>query len=389
MLSGEYQYIQLKKIFFGKKMTEVLQELMTQMSARSIFVIISQHLVDQTDVLAQLRSIMGDRHLEVYTKIHAQTPRIDVIAATDAARRVNVDLILTIGGGSMTDAGKMVMLCLSNNITKAEELDRLRPILDYKGGLIIPKIQPANIPLVCIPTTLAAAEYSNIAGVTDTVRHLKETFKDESMCPSFVILDPWLSANTPEWLFLSTGIRALDHAVETLCSTKPTPISDATSIHALKLLAKYLPALKNDASNIEARGQCQVAAWLSMTGIQSGVPVGASHAIGHELGGTAGVPHGYTSCIMLPHVLRFNESVNSDKQKLISEAFGELDQPAADIIADFIKNLGLPSRLRDVNVRKEILDEIAEKTMVDPWIYSNPRQIKSAKDICLLLEEAW
>ncbi len=142
--------------------------------------------------------------------------------------------------------------------------------------------------------------------------------------------------HTPEWLFLSTGIRAVDHAVEDICSVNGQPIAEGASYHALRLLGRGLPAVKAEPANLEARLDCQIGAWMSMVGSQTGVSKGASHGIGHVLGGTADVPHGYTSCVMLPHVLRFNHPVNADKQARVSEALGRPDEPAAEVVAGLI-----------------------------------------------------
>ena len=116
---------------------------------------------------------------------------------------------------------------------------------------------------------------------------------------------------------------------------------------------------------------------------------GASHGIGHVLGGTAHVPHGYTSCVMLPHVLRFNEPVNAERQAWVSEALGRPGEPAADAVAALIAGLGLPGRLRDVGVRQDQLDQIAEESMHDRWIHTNPRKIDGAATIRSLLDAAW
>ncbi len=134
--------------------------------------------------------------------------------------------------------------------------------------------------------------------------------------------------------------------------------------------------MKADRKDLDARLECQLGAWMSMIGSQTGVPKGASHGIGHVLGGTAHVPHGYTSCVMLPHVLRFNLEVNADRQALVSDALGDRDAPAADLVAGLIADLGLPSRLRDVGVKEEQLDRIAELSMHDRWIHTNPRKIE-------------
>lgn len=166
-------------------------------------------------------------------------------------------------------------------------------------------------------------------------------------------------------------------------------MANATSLHALRLFGQNLYEIKKDSSKINARMNCQIATWLSMVGVQSHVHMGASHATGHELGGTIGVPHGYTSCIMLPHVLRFNEVVNADKQNLIAEALGETNISAADAIGALIAKLGMPTRLRDVGVKQEDLHQIANNSMSDPWIYSNPRKISNAETIYEILLQAW
>jgi maleylacetate reductase len=240
-----------------------------------------------------------------------------------------------------------------------------------------------------VPTTLSAGEYTASAGCTDTVRHVKESFGHPLAVPLAVILDPGISRHTPEWLFLSTGIRAVDHAVEDICSVDAQPFSEGASCQALRLLGRGLPAVKADPADLDARLDCQLGAWMSMIGSQTGVSKGASHGIGHVLGGTAGVPHGYTSCIMLPHVLRFNHSVNAERQTLVSAALGHPDEPAAEIVAALISGLGLPSRLRDVDVREDQLDTIAANAMHDRWVHTNPRKIDGPAVVRSLLDAAW
>jgi maleylacetate reductase len=119
------------------------------------------------------------------------------------------------------------------------------------------------------------------------------------------------------------------------------------------------------------------------------VPKGASHGIGHVLGGTAGVPHGYTSCVMLPHVLRFNQPVNAARQALVAEALGQPGAEAADAVAALIAELGLPATLRAVGVRADQLDAIAEGAMHDRWVHTNPRRIDGPATVRTLLDAAW
>jgi maleylacetate reductase len=360
-----------------------------RLEARAVYVLASGTLARDTDVVTTVRRVLGNRCAGVSAKIGAHTPRSDVVEAANAAREASADLLLTVGGGSVTDAAKMVGICLGNDVTEPSGLDHYRAVISSDGSVKRPPVNAPGVRFIAIPTTLSAGEFNASAGCTDTARHVKESFAHPLMTPRSVVLDPAVTAHTPEWLWLSTGIRAVDHAVEDLCSINAQPMSDAASIHALRLLGKGLRAVKADPSDTAARLDCQLGAWMSMVGAQTGVAKGASHGIGHVLGGTAGVPHGYTSCVMLPHVLRFNHEVNAERQAMVSEAFDEPDTLAADVVAKLIADLGLPGRLRDVGVKPEQLDEIAEHSMHDRWVHTNPRKIDGPATVRTLLDAAW
>jgi len=389
MLSGAYRFPAMEGVIFGRSFVKALAQEVDRLDARAVFVLASGTLARTTDTIDRLRQVLGNRIAGVCAKIGAHTPRNDVVAAANAAREVGADLLVTVGGGSVTDAAKMVGLCLGNGVTEPAQLDNLRARIAADGTTQRPPVEPPGARMIAIPTTLSAGEFSAGAGCTDTARHIKESYSHPLMIPRTVILDPDSSTHTPEWLFLSTGIRAVDHAVEDICSVNGQPISEGAAYHALLLLGKGLPAVKSDPADLDARLDCQIGAWMSMVGSQTGVNKGASHGIGHVLGGTAGVPHGYTSCVMLPHVLRFNHSVNSEKQVRVSEALGRPEEPAADAVARLIAGLGLPTRLRDVGIKQDQLDLIAENSIHDRWIHTNPRKIEGPAVIRTLLDAAW
>jgi maleylacetate reductase len=389
MLSGAYQFPQMDRVVFGTPHLDALAQEIDRLEARAVFVLASGTLSRETDLVERLRQMLGNRFAGLCAKIGTHTPRPDVIAAANMARDTGADLLVTLGGGSVTDAAKMVALCLGNGMTAPEQLDALRVRIAADGTIRRPAVSPPGLRMIAIPTTLSAGEFSASAGCTDTIRHVKESFAHPQMIPRAVILDPAASLPTPEWLFLSTGIRAVDHAAEDICSVDGQPISEASAFQALRLLGRGLPAVKADPAKLEARLDCQLGAWLSMVGSQTGVSKGASHGIGHVLGGTAGVPHGYTSCVMLPHVLRFNYGVTADRQARVSEALGHPHEPAADAVAALIAGLGLPTRLRDVEVREDQLDLIAENAMHDRWIHTNPRKIDGPAVVRALLDAAW
>jgi maleylacetate reductase len=389
MQTGTYRYPPMDRVVYGRPFVEAVIAEVDRLEGRAVFLLASGTLARTTDAVDRLRQALGNRFAGLCAKIGAHTPRDDCVSAANQARAAGADLLVTLGGGSVTDAAKIVALCLGNGITEPAQLDRLRATTAADGTTRRPPVEAPTPRSLAVPTTLSAGEYTASAGCTDTLRHVKESFGHPLVMPLAVVLDPAVSKHTPQWLFLSTGIRAVDHAVEDICSVDSQPFSEGTSCQALRLLGRGLPAVKADPDNLDARLDCQLGAWMSMIGSQTGVSKGASHGIGHVLGGTAGVPHGYTSCVMLPHVLRFNHPVNAERQALVSAALGLPGEPAAEVVADLIKGLGLPTRLRDVDVEPEQLDTIAEHAMHDRWVHTNPRKIDGPAIVRTLLDAAW
>jgi maleylacetate reductase len=394
MQTGTYRYPNMDRVSYGLPFAGALAQARERHDARRVFAMVGGTLSRTTSFVDEVRGALGNHLVGIFADMPAHTPRTAVLAATAQARAAGADLLVTLGGGSVTDAAKMVGMCLANDVSSAAQLDALRAITGPDGVTRRPPTKAGTVRTISIPTTLSAGEFSSFAGCTDTQPSdggapRKESYASATMIPDTVILDPAVTVHTPEWLWRSTGIRAVDHAVEDICSTNSGPLSDGASLHALRLLDRGLRGCKRDPNDLAARLDCQLGAWLSMAGSQNGVTKGASHGIGHVLGGTAGVPHGYTSCVMLPHVLRFNAPVNSGRQAWVADALGAPQKSAADAVADLIASLGLPQRLRDVGITRDQLDIIAEGSMHDRMVHTNPRRIDGPAVVRALLEAAW
>ncbi len=383
-----YTYPLLERVRWGDPFDQAVAEEADRLGAARVFLMAGGTLSRETDWPDRLEKALGGRLVGRWTRMGAHSPRGDVVDCANAARDAGADLIITLGGGSVTDAGKMVRLCLANAVTEPGQLDAFVNRMEA-GRRIQAAMQPPAPAQICIPITLSAGEFSATAGCTDTVRNLKQSFAHPRMFASAVILDPAVTVNTPEWLFLSTGIRAVDHAVEDICSSNGHEFAEGASLQALRLLTPGLRGVKRDARDMQARQDCLLGAWMSMMGSQSGVMKGASHGIGHALGGTAGMPHGYTSCVMLPTVLRFNHPVNAAKQALVAEAMGQPRRPAADCVQQLVADLGLPTRLRDAGMQRDQLDAVAAASMHDRFIPTNPRPLPDAASVRTLLDMAW
>ncbi len=370
MHTGRVVFGAMDEVVFGRPAAEAVAAQMDRLGAGRAFLMVSGTLNRHTDEIDKLRTRLGSRYAATFDAMPPHTPRDAVIAAAGLARACNADLIVTVGGGSITDGAKAVQLCLANNIRSVEGIDAIRAV---KGAA--PAMNAPSVRQISVPTTIAGGEFSAMAGVTNPATKVKETVRHPLVIPRAAILDPAITVHTPEWLFLSTGIRAVDHCVEGLCSREAHPYADAQALKGLSMLTAALPRVKADGNDLDARMDCQIGTWLSMGSLSSGVPMGASHGIGYVLGAAYDVPHGYTSCVMLPSVMRWNKPANADRQALVSSAMGHASEDAGDVLDAFIRGLGLPRSLQDVRIGPEHFDRIAEQAMATPWIPRNPRKI--------------
>jgi maleylacetate reductase len=380
---GRVVFGAMEEVVFGRPASEAVVEQMDRLGATRAFLMVSGTLNRETDEIEKIRRALGARYAATFDAMPAHTPRAAVIAAADQARAAKADLIVTVGGGSITDGAKAVQLCLANDIRTVEGIDRIRAV---KGAP--PPMNAPPVRQISAPTTIAGGDFSPSAGVTNEATKVKEMVRHPLAIPRAVILDPALGSHTPEWLWLSTGIRAVDHCVEGICSGQSHPYADAQTLKGLSLLTQALPRVKADGSDLDARMNCQIGTWLSMGGLSSGVPMGASHGIGYVLGAEFGVPHGYTSCVMLPFVMRWNKSVNAERQALVSAAMGHPGEDAGDVLDNFIRGLGMPRSLREVKVGPESFDRIAQQAMATPWVPRNPRKIEGPAQVREILDLA-
>jgi maleylacetate reductase len=385
---GIYQNFAIDRVIYGKPAAVTLAAEAERLGAKRVFLIVSRTLDRETSWAADMRTALGDRYAGSFDGMPSHTPRQSVLEATENARDANADLVVTFGGGSGTDAGKMVRLALKHDIRTIEDFDRFVVRVAADGSRTILDYEPPDVPQIAIPTTLSGGDFNPVAGATDTRTMLKELYRHPKLVPAVIILDPAVTVRTPQWLWLSSGIRALDHAVETVCATAADARSMQEAISAIGLLARALPRTHQDPGDLGARMDAQLAVWLSMEHNRFGISMGASHGIGHVLGGTCNVPHGYTSCVMLPAVLRYNESANADRQAMISDAFGRPGEPAWRVVHEFVAGLGLPRGLGAVGVTEDMYETVAKAAMLDHYLHTNPRPIHGVDEIMDILRMA-
>ena len=386
--TGVFNYLELDSVHFGTPAAEALQAEAGQRGAQRIVVVTSKSLNRKTDAVAAALSRIQPQVVGLFDDCVEHTPRESVIAVADLVRGARADLIVSIGGGTVIDTVKVALVALAENLTRTDQLGDWHMRVAPDGSRVTPQPRTPPCRQIAVPTTLSGAEFSDLGGSTDLRHGTKQGYTGPFIGPAAVILDPRITVHTPDRLWLSTGVRAVDHAVEALCSINAQPLIDATSVRALALLGRSLKRYVNAPDDLAARLDGQLGAWLAATSIRR-TEYGASHGLGHALGADAGVPHGITSCVLLPTVMRHNAAVCARQMAEIATALGDAHRPAADQVEELIANLGLPNRLSQLGIGHDRLAVIAQKGMANPWVHTNPRKIGSAADLEALLNQAW
>lgn len=284
---------------------------------------------------------------------------------------------------------------MANDAKTFDDLQRLHDAAQAGKRITAP-----TVPIVCIPTSLSGGEYNDRGGGSNDHNHRKYSFAGPTSGPKLVILDPELTKTTPDHWWLSTGVRAVDHCVEAVCSLQSTTDSDQDACAGLKLLVPGLLRCRKDANDLEARFSCQMGVVESLKAVNlSAVPMGASHAIGHHLG-PLGVGHGETSCILLPAVCKYNQKVNSelqDKVKDVLTSDSEVravlkdaglaeDADLGGVLDAIFRALGMPRTLKEFEIGDDKLDMLAENSLTDRWIGTNPRPLTEKRQVIEILE---
>ena len=324
MTDGTHTFLPTERVHFG---AGSIERLVDEARPRGrAFVVTGRSLNEKTDLVRRVEALLGDKHAGTFAGMGEHTPGSAVEAAAGEAEAAGADLLVSVGGGSVVDG------------TKAAARQ-----LGY----------PAQ---VAVPTTLSGAEWAHRVGVTDEAAGRKGGFADPGAVPPVVILDPEFTVPTPETLWLSTGIRALDHAVEGFLYGGPHPITDVTGLEGARRLVAYLPRSREEPGDVEVRSELQVAAWLAYFGPLN-TPMGLSHELGRTIGATYHVPHGVTSCVILaPSLQAAKATTHGDRWTALSNALGG---DPADRVAALVGELGLPGRLREVGVPKGDLEALA------------------------------
>ncbi len=308
-------------------------------------------------------------------------------AAIAYCREVGADSIVSLGGGSSIDAAKLALVALSNGGSAVENMGLMR-------------LDKPLLPHVAIPTTHGTgSEVTLGAVITNSQLHRKFFVADFHLIPKVAILDPTLVTGLPKAVTIGTGLDALTHAIEGLATPGANPLTTATGLQAVRLIAEHLPRVVADGGDLEARQGMLVAATLA--GITLGPGLGVAHAFAHTVGTLFGVHHGTGCGIGLLQAMRFNRAHASRALAQVATALGvdtrgmndlEATDAAAAAVEALMKKIGAPMKLTDLGLEREPLlariGEIIGGTMSDLNCGSNPRPVNDPNAVAALVTAA-
>ncbi|MBI3078848.1 MAG: iron-containing alcohol dehydrogenase, partial [Deltaproteobacteria bacterium] len=317
-------------------------------------------------------------------------PVSTVEEAARAAREAGADALMSVGGGSAIDTAKGVAALLA----EGGPLSRFRTRFTPPDRKETPPLPAPKLPHLAIPTTLSGGEYSYSAALTEAGG--KFLIADPKLAPRVVLLDPVAAATCPPRLLAASGMNALAHCVEALYSLHHQPIGDALCMAGVERLAAWLPRAVEHPDDLEARGEVQMGACLAGLGVYSAW-TGIHHAIVHVVGGRSGVPHAMIHAVVLPYAMRYNLDVTTPTQARIARAMGAAEgrdeaataRAAPEMVLEMSRRMGLPRRLRELGIPREMLPLMAEDALGDFSVYTNPKPITSASQVHEVLEAAW
>ena len=302
----------------------------------------------------------------LFSKIKANPTGENVEAGVDDYKQNGHDGVIALGGGSALDAAKAVALMVGQD----------RPIWDFEdvGDNWTRVNVEAMSPVVAVPTTAGTgSEVGRASVITDQAQHIKKIIFHPNMLPAQVILDPDLTVGLPKGVTAATGMDALSHNLEALCSPFYHPMAEGIAVEGIRLVQEYLPRAVTDGTDIEARTQMLVCSSMGATAFQKGL--GAMHALAHPLGALYDAHHGMLNAILMPYVLKANKNSIEERINRLTRYMG-LAETGFDSFLNWVlairEELAIPHSLATIGIDDAKSETVGKMAVEDPSAGGNP-----------------
>ncbi|TMM49578.1 iron-containing alcohol dehydrogenase [Sulfitobacter sabulilitoris] len=335
--------------------------------------------------IASLRA--AGHAVTIFDAVEADPSRATLMAAVEAGRAAGVTGVLGFGGGSSQDVAKLAALLLGSG----EDLDEAWGVAQAKGP---------RLPLVLVPTTAGTGSEVTPVSIITVGAEEKRGVSSPVILPDIAVLDAELTMGLPAAITAATGVDAMVHAIEAYASRNANnnPMSKLLAREALRLLGANIETAVAQGGDRNAREAMLLGSMLAGQAFANS-PVAAVHALAYPIGGTFHIPHGLSNALVLPHVLRFNApDAGALYAEIAADAFphlagveGSQARTVAfiDALADLARRLGLPPRLRDVDIPKDAIGKMASDAMLQGRLLVNNPRALSERDARAIYEAAW
>ncbi|WP_421234634.1 L-threonine dehydrogenase [Aeromonas enteropelogenes] len=334
--------------------------------------IVTDKILNQIGVVTKLTALLAQNGIDsvVFDETKPNPTTSNVEAGLAMIKANGCDCVISLGGGSPHDCAKGIALVAANGGN----------IKDYEG---VDRSAKPQLPLIAINTTAGtASEMTRFCIITDEARHVKMAIIDKHVTPLMSVNDPELMLAKPAGLTAATGMDALTHAIEAYVSTIATPVTDASAVMAIQLIAKHLRTSVNQGDDLHAREQMAYAQFLAGMAFNN-ASLGYVHAMAHQLGGFYDLPHGVCNAVLLPHVQAYNAQVSAARLKDVAGFMGVdvsamSDEQGAAAAIEAIKALArdvkIPAGLEQLGVKVDDFDTLASNALKDACGFTNPKQ---------------
>ncbi len=382
-----YDYLVPSVNFMGPGCVKVLGERCKLLNMKKPLIVTDAFLAGlENGPVAQSIASLAEAGLEwvVFTGAEPNPKVQNCYDGLEMYKKNGCDSIITVGGGSAHDCGKGVGIAATHD----------KHLTEYAG---IEKLENPLPPVICVNTTAGtASEVTRHCVLTNLDTKLKFVIVSWRNVPLVSFNDPMMMLGIPAALTAATGMDALTHAVETYVSVDANPVTDAVAIQAIKLCANNLRQAVANGGDVKARENMAYASLLAGMAFNNG-NLGYVHAMAHQLGGQYDLPHGVANAMLLPVVEEYNILSNPQRFADIAVFMGEnidglsvMDaaQKAIDAMRRLATDIGIPTSLKEMGVKEEDFELMAENALRDGNAGSNPRK-GNKNDIINLFRKAF
>lgn len=323
------------RVIFGQGTIAQLGEEADKLGVKRVLVLSTP---EQAEQALKIAANLGERKVGLFSGAKMHTPTDVTAQAMEKVTALKADAVLSVGGGSTTGLGKAIAF-------------------------------RTDLPQIVVPTTYAGSEATPILGETENGR--KVTKSDPKILPETIVYDVDLTLTLPFAMSVTSGMNAIAHAVEALYARETNPVISLMAEEGIAAIARALPELKNNATDIRARSDALYGAWLCGICLGS-VGMALHHKLCHTLGGMFDLPHAQLHTAVLPHAVAYNQAATPLAMMKINQAIGSTD--AAQGLFDLAKGLGATMALRDLGMKDEGVVPALDQALSNP--YWNPRPLE-------------